>query len=209
MDEGVRVGLMLAGAATVIAGGAYFGVGIADAGDALEENAAYQVKRVYKNVDRNLSSAQSELKYRAPYTTFILAGKVMVPIYHPANYPDCIDAVTDLDDAVSWYHKAPESEGDYLEIELRIDSVKDSLPRENDIKKYLGEKVRNKTFEEQRDNIEDIRDDIQARIEEYDSRVPEDLKNGKSLAITGLVLSVLAGLGIAGAGFFSDDDYFF
>lgn len=205
----MRIGLMLAGVAGAISGGVFFGLKIADADDALEENAAYRTRNVYKKVDSNLSSAQGELNYRAAYTTFIPTGKTIIPIFHPAQYPDCIDAITNMDNAVSWYHRAPESENDYLEIELRVDVVKGSLPRENDLRTYHGEKVRSKTFESQRDAIEDVRDDIQARITEYDSLVPEDLKNGKNLAITGLVLSVLAGLGIAGAGLFTDDDYFY
>lgn len=205
MDESVRKVLVLTGAAAAVGGGIFFGTGLTRAGDALAEDPAYTVVQVHKNVDRNLSSAQSELKYHSAYTTFIYTGKSLIPIFHPAQYPDCIDAVSDLEEAVSWYHQAPESEDYYLEIELRVDSVRDSLPRENDIRTYRGENVRNRTFESQRNAIEDIREDIQARIEKYDSRVPEELKDGKTVAVTGLVLSLVAGLGLAGAGLLSDD----
>lgn len=211
MDESVRRVLVLAGLAGAIGGGVYFGVKAADAEDALGENAAYRTRNVYKEVDSNLSAAQDELDYHSAYTTFIPTGKTLIPIHHPARYPDCIDAVTRLDNAVSWYQQTPEYEmddyPDYIEIELRVDAVKDSLPRGNDIRTYRGEKVRNHTFEQQRDDIEDLREDIQRRIAGYDYRIPDDLKNGKSLAITGLVLSIIAGLGLAGAGLFSSDDY--
>ncbi len=211
MDGSVRKALMAAGAAAAIGSGIYFGTGISRAEDALMEEPAYQVVQAYKSVDRNLSSAQDELEYHSAYTMFIpvSSGKsiILIPIYHPADYPDCIDAAANLDEAVSWYHQAPESEDDYLAIELRIGSVRDSLPRENDIRTYRGENVRNRTFESQRNAIEDIREDIQARIEEYDSRVPEELKDGKTVAVTGLVLSLVAGLGLAGAGLLSNDDY--
>lgn len=206
MDGSVRKALVVAGAAAAVGGGLYFGTGISRAEDALMEEPAYQVVQVYKSVDRNLSSSQDELKYHSAYTTLIFTGKTFIPISHPAVYPDCIDAVSDLEEAVSWYHQAPESEDDYLAIELRIDSVRDSLPRENDIRTYRGENVRGHIFESQRNAIEDIREDIQARLGEYESRVPEELKSGKTVAVTGLVLSLVAGLGLAGAGLLSDDD---
>jgi hypothetical protein len=182
--------------------GLFGGKAISQADAKLGEDHSYQRMQECAVIRDDISNAESELDYRAAYTTHVpmKVGSVTIftPIHHPANYPDPQYAIQSLDKAVADYNRNPQNSRDMAGLDSRLEIVSTKLPAELDLRQYKGSSVDDSTFQAERQALNQEAADVGQIVARYDSQVPSSLKNAKTTGIVELVGGILLGLGSAG-----------
>ncbi len=182
--------LILAG--MILVGSTLFGVeqhkGMVDAEANLRRYPAYVEAIELRSINSRLGSAKFELKYADSYTTYTKVGDVSVPFVHPEEYPN---AAKSRDLISSTLEELEDREN----LDDRLMEIYNSLPNQNDIRKYEGKRVNNSTFKNQRKDIEAVREEIGMLEDTYMNDVPDDLKSKKNKYILGFIVSIIAGFG--------------
>lgn len=167
------------------------------------------------NVMSNLGSAESSLEYEPASVKIINEYDEEGNItgthtkIEPPEYPDARSAREYIKNALSEIIDASVSEVATIPLEkypssvlskdlqkpfIVLRRVRESLPDENDIKKYKGEDVDNEVFSSQREEINHSKDIVSIERDEKLSRVPVELLQKKSQYVAGMVGSGLLGI---------------
>lgn len=160
----------------------------------------YAASYVLDGLKHDLGSAKSDLNYHGAYTSYTTVGKTRVANHHPAQYPDAKNSKTKLlhvaRELSDFITPEQSSENPYNGIVSDLMKIQDSLPDQDDVKRYKDEPVDDSTFKPQREEINKIQEDVNKLSEENLSNVPQELitARGKRLAIFGAYL-----LGIFGS----------
>lgn len=181
----------------------------------LAANLDYQREQELIQIRNDVSRAEAELDYRPAYTTIIPIsnGKTtrMIPISHPAEYPNPLYSIQALDSALGMYDSDPQNQTDLPGLDARLEAISGNLPRELDLRNYSGAKVNDSTFDIERTALNNEEKGIEQVIGSYDSKVPSYLKNQKRNGILELAGGIVLGLAstVAGAyGLMQDDEYY-
>ncbi len=177
---------------------------LSEADENLSMNRSYQQEQLWKGVESDVRSAESYLDYRPAWNQPIphKIGKVTTytTIRHPARYPDCSDSKDKIRTTADHIEDILKRSNRPSRISDELRSIGESLPDQNNLKRYNGQKVNDDTFGTERQELLQIADKAEAVARQYHSEVPEDLLSAKRRAGFGLLASIIGLIGSSLAG---------
>jgi hypothetical protein len=148
----------------------------------MARNSCYIEFSNYKAAKSNLGTAISDLHYSS--STIMSTGKSVMVI--PAHHPDAAHAKAEISGSLRITEP--------LGINSDLTEIINSLPDQDDVKEYNGQRVSNSTFEQERDTLENAKAIVGNASQDAWNRIPKDTKEKASSAKLGLALSLIVGV---------------
>ncbi|MBI5065954.1 hypothetical protein HZA97_06965 [Candidatus Woesearchaeota archaeon] len=191
--------ISVVGLVSSIGFGVNYGQALSNVNKKLSRNSDYVEATKYQGLSSQLETAERELtgNHIAAASMGLDLGLIlgyahvhsMPHVSHPPrpDYPDPADAKKILSNVL-------DTLGDYNDLDDKLRQVKDSLPDQNEIKEYNGNKVTQSTFKNEREIIDSVKSSLIQISKNYMNKVPKELLDEQSACNRGIYFSVFSGI---------------